>query len=174
MVLTDKPIPGSYWVLAGRLLAGEYPASRDEASTRLILAAFLAAGFDTFLDLTNPDERPNYEPLLQAEAHRLARRVDYRRFAFPDFSVPDPLAMTDALDALDAALGRGAKVYLHCVGGIGRTGMTVGCYLVRHGRGGRQALEELSSMYRTSAQSAFSPLSPENGRQAAFVRDWRE
>jgi hypothetical protein len=59
------------------------------------------------------------------------------------------------------------------VGGIGRTGTTVGCYLVRHGRSGEQALEELARLYAGAAQSAFYPHSPEDPRQTAFVREWK-
>ena len=32
---------------------------------------------------------------------------------------------------------------MHCWGGVGRTGTTVGCWLVRHGRSGTEALAEL-------------------------------
>ena len=41
--------------------------------------------------------------------------------------------MTRILDDVDAALADGGAVYVHCWGGIGRTGTVVGCWLVRHG-----------------------------------------
>lgn len=34
------------------------------------------------------------------------------------------------------ALAAGQTVYVHCYGGIGRTGTVVGCWLVRHGLSG--------------------------------------
>jgi hypothetical protein len=169
----DKPIPETYWVLADRFLAGGYPGSHDDVQTRRRLAAFLTAGFDTFVDLTNPGERPDYLPLLRAEAKRLNRPASHQRFAFPDFSVPSLQSMTAVLDALDEALSQDHKIYLHCVGGIGRTGMAVGCYLVRHGRSGQEALDELARLYRSAGQSAFYAVSPENGRQVTFIRDWQ-
>ena len=82
--------------------------------------------------------------------------------------------MTAVLDAIDKALAQGHKVYLHCVGGIGRTGTTVGCYLVRHGRSGEQALSELAERYRTAAQSARYSHSPENEDQVEYIRNWKE
>jgi protein tyrosine/serine phosphatase len=169
----DKPIPESYWVVPGQFLAGEYPSDRDETRSRARLAAFLNAGFDTFIDLTNEGERPPYRALLEEEAGDGQRTIDYQRFPFPDFNVPEPATMLAVLDALEAALAAGRKVYLHCVGGIGRTGTTVGCYLVRHGRSGSQALAELARLYAAAAQSSFSPRSPEDSRQVAFVRDWQ-
>ena len=36
-------------------------------------------------------------------------------------------------------------VYVHCWGGIGRTGTVVGCWLVRHGMTGDEALAEFAS-----------------------------
>jgi hypothetical protein len=167
-----KPIPESYWVVPGKFLAGEYPASRDEAASRRRISAFLDAGFDTFLDLTHPGERPDYLPRLQEEAARLERKIAYHHFPFQDFNVPSSRTMAAVLDALDEALAHDHKVYLHCVGGIGRTGTAVGCYLVRHGQSGAQALDELARLYRSAAQSAFYPVSPENGRQVVFIRDW--
>ena len=39
-------------------------------------------------------------------------------------------------------------VYVHCWGGIGRTGTTVGCWFVRHGRTGDQALAEIAERWQ--------------------------
>ena len=52
------PIPGSYWVVPGHLLAGEYPGSREESDARCKLRLFLDAGFTFFLDpLSNRGRR---------------------------------------------------------------------------------------------------------------------
>jgi protein-tyrosine phosphatase len=82
--------------------------------------------------------------------------------------------MVAALDAIDEALAEGRKVYLHCVGGIGRTGITVGCYLVRHGMRSSEALCHLRELYRASAQSLVAPDSPESDEQAGFILNWEE
>src|SRR5512134_4038445 len=62
---TEPPIPNSYWVETPYLLAGEYPGSHraDEAADRL--AAFLNAGIENFIDLTEPGELEPYEPVLR-------------------------------------------------------------------------------------------------------------
>jgi len=175
MLFIDKvPIPASYWVIRGKFLAGEYPGSRDAGEARERLNALLHAGIDTFIDLTYEDERPSYQALLNEIAKPGDRAIHYQRFPFPDFGTPPLASMKAALDALDAALENRGKVYLHCVGGIGRTGMTVGCYLVRHGHSGPQAMAKLASLYRNAAQRAVFPRSPENQRQIAFILDWKE
>ena len=172
--MTDKPIPGSYWVVPGRFLAGEYPAStRGEAAlTRDRLAAFLDAGFDTFFDLTLVNDLPSYAGLLQEMAGARGLTVEYRRSGIPDRGLPAPAQMSALLEAIDAALQAGRKVYLHCWGGIGRTGTTVGCWLVRRGLTGDAALVRLNELYRTSEQSRFFAHSPEISEQEAFVRGW--
>ena len=173
--MNDKPISTSYWVLPGQFLAGAYPAlNDDELGTRQRLTAFLKAGFDTFIDLTCEDDRPAYLQVLQEQAGACDRQVYHRRFSFPDFDVPTPQAMTAALDAIDAALAEGHQVYLHCVGGIGRTGTTVGCYLIRHGMDPVEALLLLGKLYQDAAQSYFAPHSPETEEQARFILNWKE
>ena len=173
--MSDKPIPGSYWVLPDRFLAGEYPALRfDEAQTRQRFTALLNAGFDTFIDLTNANERMPYDPILGEEASRFGGNVRHWHFPFPDFHAPTQPTMTATLDAIDAALAEGHKVYLHCVGGIGRTGTTVGCWLVRHGMKPAEALKSLRKLYAGSAQSALAPNSPEADAQIEFILNWVE
>ncbi|MGA2504491.1 MAG: dual specificity protein phosphatase family protein [Anaerolineales bacterium] len=170
-----KPIPESYWVFPGQFLAGEYPVrSNNKAVTHERLSAFLNAGFDTFIDLTIENERPPYTSILKNEATYFELEIRHLRFSFPDFSVPSPQMMVAALDAIDAALSESRKVYLHCVGGIGRTGLVVGCYLIRHGMDPADALHHLRELYHTSLQSFIVPETPETDAQAMFIRKWGE
>jgi hypothetical protein len=170
----DHPIPSSYWVLPGQFLAGKYPGSHDHAETRRNMTAFLNAGFDTFFNLTSENELPDYASILAEEAKFYERPVFHKRFSITDLGLPSRANMTAILDSLDRSLADGHKLYLHCWAGIGRTGTTVGCYLVRHGLSGVQALEKLSALYGTSAQSKQSPHSPETRSQIDFILNWHE
>jgi Cyclin-dependent kinase inhibitor 3 (CDKN3) len=173
--MSDKPIPESYWVLPGKFLAGGYPISSvDETIAHQCLAAFIEAGTDTFFDLTREGELPAYQPFLQEEAVHYGIPVSYQRVTIQDKGLPSHDRMADLLDALDAALADGRKVYLHCWGGIGRTGTTVGCWLVRHGLSGGQALVRLNELYQTSEQSRIFPRSPETDAQVNFILGWVE
>ena len=171
--MTNKPIPESYWIVPGQFLAGGYPvSSHDEANVRHTLAAFLHAGFNTFFDLTRVGELPAYLSILQEEATRSGISVAYTRINIQDRGLPSHEQMARLLDALDSALASGRAVYLHCWGGIGRTGVTVGCWLIRHGLTGGQALIRLNELYRTSEQSRIFPQSPETDAQVKFILDW--
>jgi predicted protein tyrosine phosphatase len=169
-----RPIAESYWVEPGRLLAGEYPAHFEAEKTRKRIDALLEAGFNTFIDLTKPDETVAYIRLLLDEAKFYDVKVQHHRFPIGDFGLPTPELMTRILNTIDAELQAGRKVYLHCWGGIGRTGTTVGCYLVRHGKTGEEALRQLAEWWKRVPKSIIHPFSPETPEQAEFIRNWAD
>ena len=119
---------------------------------------------------------------------------------FPDVSgrelldqVPEVCASTGAachspsntlsatLDAIDGHLRGEGSVYLHCWGGKGRTGTVVGCWLVRHGYGSPDALDDpdggddvifvLDDLRRGDLGAGHQP-SPDTPDQEAFIRSW--
>lgn len=168
------PIPESYWVLPDKLLAGENPVRFDVEVTGRRLSALLEAGFDTFIDLTQPDELPVYLTLLNEKSRVNDLQVNYLRFPILDRGLPVRRDMIAILDALDEALSNGHKVYLHCWGGVGRTGTVVGCYLVRHGRTGRQALDQIAEWWLDMPKRQVYPRSPETDAQVQFILNWHE
>lgn len=167
-----RPIPESYWVEEGRLLAGEYPGHFEVEKSRQRIDALIQAGFNTFIDLTKPNETTPYLRLLHDEAQLYEAEIEYHRFAIGDFGLPTPELMHTILDQIDQSLQAGRKVYLHCWGGIGRTGTTVGCYLVRRGLNGDEALRQLSAWWKEVPKSSIHPHSPETREQADFIRNW--
>ncbi len=168
----NLPISESYWVVPGRVLAGEYPAQRDDELSRRRIDALLETGFDMFFDLTKPNETVPYHRTLEEEAKVYGMEVVHRRFPVGDFGLPAPEQMNAVLDALDEGLQAGHKIFLHCWGGIGRTGTTVGCYLVRHGKTGAEALEQLAAWWRSVPKSRYYPRSPETDAQVDFILQW--
>ncbi len=161
------PIENSYWVDPGRLLAGEYPGGRDEASTRRKINALILSGITVFIDLTDKnDNLPPYSYLLETATHR--------RFPIRDSSIPDSIDETAAiLDTIDRHLGQGDKVFLHCWGGIGRTGLIVGCWLSRHGFPGNAALSRLRELWKHCSKSSYRQ-SPETEEQERYIVEWKE
>jgi len=168
-----KPFANSYWVEPGRLLAGEYPGARDEETTRRRVRALVEAGFDCFVDLTAAGEVEPYDIWLpRAQGRAVVRHL---RRPITDHGIPrDAAVMTAILDEIDHALGAGARVYLHCRAGIGRTGTVVGCWLVRRGLGGREALERLNQLWLDCGRALTWPTIPETDAQVDFVLRWHE
>jgi hypothetical protein len=164
--LLDRPLPNSYWVIPGSLLAGEHPTGADEAETRARLGILREAGIDCFIDLTEEGELAEYTHLLRPED-------EYVRFEIPDMGVPYQVARTmDLLLGLRMALGRGRGIYLHCRAGIGRTGLIVGCFLAEEEPSGKSAVKRLNRLWKQSARSAQWPKVPQTVEQANYIRQW--
>lgn len=175
MPILTRPHSNCYWVEPGRLLAGEYPGASQVDAARQKLRLLLAVGVTFFLDLTSPDDGlVPYAELLAAEALADDLAVCYRRMAIPDYSVPSVAQMTQTLDVIDEALAAGQVVYLHCWGGVGRTGTVVGCHLVRHGSSGAAALAQIAHWWQTVEKRDRHPHSPETSAQRQMVRTWHE
>ncbi|MDX1613050.1 MAG: hypothetical protein R3300_02000 [Candidatus Promineifilaceae bacterium] len=170
----ERPHGNCYWV-SERFLAGECPGAKDAALARQRLRRHLQVGVTVFLDLTEPGELVRYDELLRQEATQLGRAASYHRLPIPDVSVPKTRAQMGAiLDRVDDSLAAGQTVYLHCWGGVGRTGTVVGCYLVRHGLSGEAALARLASWWQQVDKVWRQPHSPETAEQRAYVRSWVE
>jgi protein-tyrosine phosphatase len=169
----SRPNTNTYWV-SQRLLAGEYPGHWDDAVAQQRLQAYLASGVTCFVDLTQEGELAPYN-LLLPERTASGQPIVYQRMGIRDFSLPrSPQFMAAILDRIDEASAAGHVVYVHCWGGVGRTGIVVGCHLVRHGRSGEQALAEIARHWQTVEKRTRHPRSPETPEQTAYVRQWAE
>jgi ADP-ribosylglycohydrolase/protein-tyrosine phosphatase len=160
------PLPNSYWVLPGQLLAGEHPAGATPGETEERLKVLLDAGIQCFIDLTAPNELAAYDVELPIN-------VEYIRKPIRDHQVPARKEhMIDIQACLDHAVRTGQRTYVHCRAGIGRTGTVIGCFLIERGLSGDQALEELNRLWQRCRRSQTWPSIPETDDQVAFVRTW--
>ena len=83
--------------------------------------------------------------------------------------------MKELLEEMNRAMKERKQIaYVHCRGGIGRTGTTVGCFLKQYGNydDGEEALQELNRLFQTSGRSMESSYSPETTDQIRFVKEW--
>ncbi len=81
----QTPFPDSYWVIPGRLLAGEYPGTSEEHSARKKLVSLLHCGVNALLNLTEEGELVDYSIWLKEEAADFGLEVEYRRMPIRDF-----------------------------------------------------------------------------------------
>ena len=83
--------------------------------------------------------------------------------------------MISTLDAIDEAVASSTVVFLHCSDGIGRTGTVNGCYFVRPGMTGFEALEQISRLRQPTADGWHeSPETPEQREMVLFPWKTRE
>lgn len=169
--MTAIPYIDSYWVVPEKLLAGQYPGGQDDATTRRRVQSLIKAGIGTIIDLTMPgDAIFTYAKALAEEAADYETQIERLNFPILDYDVPTPEQMKDILDVIDEKLAAGERVYVHCIGGRGRTGTVVGCYLVRHGASGERALAMIENLRKDTAN--WWKSSPESDAQVDFVKNW--
>jgi atypical dual specificity phosphatase len=168
-----RPLPHSYWVVDGLLLAGEYAGAATPASARHKLEALLDAGIRAFFDLTEEGELSPYDDLLRDLAHDRGLSVAYDRVPIRDLGVPQPADLHKVLSRLKINVDRGTPSYVHCWAGIGRTGTVIGCWLVEHSAmDGKAALKRIAELRRGTPDGNMR--SPEADEQSALVLGWAE
>lgn len=176
-----RPIDNAYVVPGTRLAAGEYPGmawGTPRAMRDVRLQAFLDAGITAFIDLTHPDDPLDaYATRLKELAAAASVEVVHDYLSIVDMDICDATHMRRVLDTIDQRLAEGHGVYVHCWGGVGRTGMSVGCWLVRHGLDGETALDQVRALFGTMSPAKvrrFGPNgSPQTDEQRQVVRSWR-
>ena len=163
-------IDSSYWLVEGELLAGGYPSSFSASIARKKLEAILDAGVRSFIDLTESHELAPYDELLFELARARDIEVSYQRISIRDLGVPAEDVMTAILDRIRSEIAAGRPVYVHCWGGIGRTGTVAGCWLVEQGLACDEAFERIRTLRRHTPDRWTR--SPETDNQREFVRGW--
>ena len=123
------PFPHSYWVVPGKLMAGYYPGDMDPKEAEKKLRGLIAAGIRHVINLMECNEldwhaRPfkNYVQQMAAIASEMNFSVTLERHPVKDMNVPTRQEMIRILNKIDASIYEGKPVYLHCLGGRGRTG----------------------------------------------------
>ena len=192
---SENPTPYTYWVIENRFLAGEYPGDQNPGNIfRSFFSKFYAflatinrpdkgwhniqvrcaelinSGINSFIDLTEDGELSEYSSFITQMALEEGVAINYTRMPIPDRKVPTVSNLQKILDYIDNELNNNRNVYVHCFRGLGRTGTIVGCYLVRHGRTGEQALAEIFNL-RQGVLNSWWP-SPQTEIQRKTVFDW--
>jgi protein tyrosine/serine phosphatase len=166
------PIRASYWVIEGKLLAGEYPGAYSDAAARAKLGLFLDAGIRTFVDLTEESEPlRNYDDVLESLSAERGISCRHIRFGVRDRDVPSQELLAEIIATIRQEIAEGRPVYVHCWGGIGRTGTIIGCWLVEQGMSGEEAIGKLADLRRDTADRAGP--SPEMDEQRRCICEWQ-
>ncbi|MEK6237092.1 MAG: hypothetical protein N2C14_20475 [Planctomycetales bacterium] len=172
------PTSWCYWIVEGKFLAGAYPGSPhlEQMDRRMQALTGAGAGVSLFVNLmesaeTNREGEP-FAAYERSAQYYGAARMD--RYPIQDGGIPTPDAMTEILDAMDAALSSGETIYLHCWGGVGRTGTVAACWLKRHGLATDDDVFDVLQRLREADRDRGSRNSPETKVQHDFVANWKE
>jgi ADP-ribosyl-[dinitrogen reductase] hydrolase len=153
-----------------RVLAGEYPGHRDFLVTQRKLRLLAEAGVGTIIDLTDGDDwLTPYADQVATVAPERGISLGRLSHPIPDQGVTTPKRYDRITTDIERALAGGQKVFVHCWGGIGRTGTVVGIWHVHRGHTPEAALERIAAS-RKGTIKAGRP-SPENAVQIEAISE---
>ncbi len=114
--------------ISGKLLLHSMPGTKELWSDFALRAK--KEGIEQILSLTSIDEiranSPNYADAIESNT-LLINRIE---FEIEDFSVPGDLeAFKQCIKMIADSLVNGKITLIHCLGGIGRTGLAASCIL---------------------------------------------
>ena len=171
------PTNSCYWVKPGLLLAGAYPGDAKHEAHREKIKALLNANVRVFLSLMEAGEtNHNGAPFVSYDSVASAEQTETAcvRYPIADLSVPTQLEMVSILDAIDDCHKDGKAVYVHCWGGVGRTGTVIACWLLRHKLATKDSVFAVLQNLRQADKERGYRESPENEKQKNFVASWNE
>ena len=172
------PFDRSYWVAPGKFMAGFYPGEFTTQAVEEKINNLIDSGIRSIVNLMEEwdinwddmDVAP-YEQYFQSRCTELKMDAIWKRFPIEDMSLTDDAHMLSILDHIDSAIDASRMVYVHCLAGLGRTGMVVGCWLLRHGLATADNFIEKIQELRVD-DVANTELSPQTEGQVDFVKAW--
>jgi rhodanese/phosphatase family protein len=175
----NSPLPFRYcyWAVPAKILAGCCPGSVDGYMLPEQLDVLIDAGVTLVVNLMEESETElmgsfmeTYEPILAAVAQARGSKIRMERFPIADRSIPTVEEMKLILRRIQKELDAGGAVYVHCLGGIGRTGTVIGCYFA--GQGEADPLGKLWQL--TEPERDYFRPTPQTTQQRNFVLKWKE
>ena len=166
------PFERSYWVLPNRFIVGEIPASMKEEETIAKLNGLIRVNVNVVINLMEEDEK-NYEnkSFYDYAPYLNKHNIETHRLPIKDLSIPSIDTMRNILSIVQDSIRQKKIVYLHCWGGVGRTGTAVGCFLLNNSLASKEnVLETINYLKRTT--SIDKRQSPETEEQRKFLMDW--
>lgn len=163
----SKPLNQSYMVTGdGIIFAGEYPGDKDENKAKEKINQMVHFGVRHFIDLTEENELKPYQQYLP-------KGVTYTRFPIRDTSVPTSISKVHQLLNKISEFKKlnDGYLYLHCWGGVGRTGTIVACQNARIFENPtlENVLTALRNSFSEMPKSAYRKT-PETKEQIEFIK----
>ncbi len=165
----NRPLYQSYCV-AGNVFAGEYPGDKYGEKSETKIRQMVHFGVRHFVDLTEEGELNPYAQLLPDDC-------TYTRFPIRDVSVPKSVDEVERWVYKIQELSRrnDGYVYIHCWGGVGRTGTIVACYLAE--RMNEPTFEDVLGSLRDKFSimpKSSHRITPETKEQEVFIAKYVE
>ena len=169
LAFINRPLNQSYEVscYGGTVYAGEYPGDKYGEKAVEKLKHMHHFGVRHFIDLTEEGELTPYN-------HLLPKDTTYTRFPIPDCGAPKSVKdVQRLLLRIEELKKMEGYIYLHCWGGVGRTGTIVACYLAQNWEEPElnHTLDVLRRNFSEMPKSAYRET-PETKEQIDFIEQF--
>jgi hypothetical protein len=151
------------WVDQGRVARGEQPREDWGGYGEL-----REAGVTCLLCLREATERenlvagrpfPTYRVEEEEEQCR-ALGMRLRHVPFQDRAIPPVAGLVAALEAIEQEVAAGQVVYIHCMAGIGRTGLVAAFWRLAQGASGNEVADEFIAYWREFGEREDAIIGP--------------
>ena len=161
-----RPLYQSYYLNTRNIFAGEYPGDKYGEKAERKINQMVHFGVRHFIDLTEEGE-------LRPYSHLLPKGCTYTRFPIRDVDIPDSVESVSRLINHIQELSKrdDGYIYIHCWGGMGRTGTIVGCYLADGNF--ERTMDKLRNCFSQMPKSSHR-VTPETKEQEAFIKKYIE
>ena len=168
LAFINRPLHQSYEVWGnGIIYAGEYPGDKNGELAKHKIERMHHFGIRHFIDLTEEGELRPYNHLLPSD-------TTYTRFPIVDCGAPKSMeSVQRLLLRIEELKKMDGYVYVHCWGGVGRTGTIIACYLSQNWKevDMNHTLEVLRRNFSEMPKSAYRKT-PETKDQIDFINQF--
>lgn len=168
LAFINRPLHQSYEVWGnGIIYAGEYPGDKNGELAKHKIERMHHFGIRHFIDLTEEGELRPYNHLLPSD-------TTYTRFPIVDCGAPKSVeSVQRLLLRIEELKKMDGYVYVHCWGGVGRTGIIIACYLSQNWKevDMNHTLEVLRRNFSEMPKSAYRKT-PETKDQIDFINQF--
>lgn len=155
----------NYYKADTNIYAGEYPYAEDEEIGFKKLSLLKEIGISYIIDLTEEGELIPYRQHIDS--------IEYLRFPIVDRGVPCSMNETKNIcEIINRAIREGKFLYIHCWGGVGRTGTIVACWYVFNGYSYSEAIMMLNKRWKYCPKSRRRTHCPEYKHQENFIKEF--
>lgn len=150
------------------LFAGQYPGSKYPVLHAIKMQELLSLECDCVISLMEKAESVRFRS-YQDTLRLLNPAMQFVNFPIVDMSVPSTHQLHETIQFIIELLKDNKKVYVHCWGGHGRTGVIVASLLISKGYSSKEALEKIKEERMKTLLGDES--SPQTYEQIKFVFD---
>lgn len=153
----------NYFRVEQSVFAGEYPFAVDTELALKKIEILKQLKISYIIDLTEEGELLTYSNNIV--------NIIHKRFPISDRSVPKTTEnMHTILECIHEAKKNGERIYIHCWGGVGRTGTVIGCWFLFNGLNFEESMRRLRVLWKTCPKSKLRTNIPEYDYQIDFIK----